>query len=43
MFYTVVYLWVPSVMKFLIRTPIGEMNNMISGNNYMCLYTKIEN
>ena len=36
------YLWVPYVMKFLISTPTREMNNMICGNNYMCLYTEIE-
>ena len=40
--YTVVYLRVPSVMKFLISTPISEMNNMICGNKYMCLYIEIE-
>ena len=32
----------PYVMKFLIRTHTEEMNNMICGNNYMCLYIEIE-
>ena len=43
MFCTVVYLLVPSITKFLISTLMGEMNNMICGNNYMCLYKEIEN
>ena len=42
MFCTVVYLRVPYVKKFMISTPTGEMNNMICGNNYMCLYIEIE-
>ena len=42
LFCIVAYLRVPSIMKFLISTPTGEMNNMICGNNYMCLYTEIK-
>ena len=40
--FTVVYLQVSFVMKILICTPKGEMNNMICGNNYMRLYAEIK-